>query len=126
MTVLLTGSIPLTATVSEPVSTDENDPRAPYAVPTITVTSIFHALSGFHAYTRYTTSGQAAFALGMSLSGVVGFVGLWCILFGSSHGRISRNTGADKRTAGFPFKNREAEKRFAGKRGEIEKGGKGM
>ncbi|KAL1999335.1 hypothetical protein VTN02DRAFT_4665 [Thermoascus thermophilus] len=123
MTVLLTGSIPLTATVTEAVSTtttdkkdnDDNDARAPYAVPTIAVTAVFHALGSFHAYTRYTTGGQAAFALGMFLSGAVGFVGLWCILFGSGRGRVSRSTGADKRTAGFPFQNREAEKRFVGK-----------
>ncbi len=50
------------------------------------------------------------------LSGVVGYgflaaMGLWCILFASSSGRISRKTGADKRTSGFPFKNAEAEKK---------------
>jgi hypothetical protein len=37
-------------------------------------------------------------------------------LFGTSDGRISRKTGADKRTSGFPFKNAEADKKRAGKK----------
>jgi hypothetical protein len=32
-------------------------------------------------------------------------------MFGSDKGRISRRTGADKRTSGFPFKNAEADKK---------------
>jgi hypothetical protein len=48
-------------------------------------------------------------------SAVLATVGLWIVLFGSSDGRISRKTGADKRTSGFPFKNTEAEKRKHGK-----------
>jgi hypothetical protein len=37
-------------------------------------------------------------------------MGLWCILFGgSSH--ISKRTGADKRTSGWPFGNIEADKK---------------
>jgi hypothetical protein len=37
-------------------------------------------------------------------------MGLWCILFGgSSH--ISKRTGADKRTSGWPFGNSEADKK---------------
>jgi hypothetical protein len=35
LTVMLTGSIPLNATIAEPVSTDESDPKAPYALPTL-------------------------------------------------------------------------------------------
>jgi len=40
------------------------------------------------------------------------------VLFASSGGRISRKTGADKRTSGFPFGNKEsadAKKRQMGK-----------
>lgn len=43
-------------------------------------------------------------------------VGLWCLLFASSDGRISRRTGADKRTSGFPFKNEQADKKRPGKK----------
>jgi hypothetical protein len=41
-------------------------------------------------------------------SAAMASVGLWCILFASSSGRISRKTGADKRTSGFPFGNKES------------------
>lgn len=59
-------------------------------------------------YARYSTSGQTAFILGAVGSGGLAAVGLWCILFASSSGRISRKTGADKRTSSFPFKNQES------------------
>jgi len=52
-----------------------------------------------------------SFSLGTLGSGFLAMVALWCILFASSNGRISRKTGADKRTSGFPFKNAEADKR---------------
>jgi len=66
----------------------------------------------------WTQTGIASFGLGTAGSGVLAAVGLWCLLFASADGRISRKTGADKRTSGFPFKNKEADKRFAGKKGE--------
>ncbi|KAB8068164.1 hypothetical protein BDV29DRAFT_74076 [Aspergillus leporis] len=113
LTVMLTGSIPLNSTVSEPVTTEDSDPKAPYAVPTLIVTSIFQGFSAFYAYTQYLSSGQAAFALGMVGYATVAAIGLWCVLFASSNGKISRKTGADKRTAGFPFTNAEAAKKHA-------------
>ncbi|KAE8146063.1 hypothetical protein BDV25DRAFT_163239 [Aspergillus avenaceus] len=116
LTVMLTGSIPLSS-VSEPVTTHDNDPKAPYAVPTLIVTSLFQGWSAFYAYTQYLSTGQTVFALGMTGYAVVAAIGLWCVLFASSNGKISRKTGADKRTAGFPFKNSEAAKKHAGKRG---------
>ncbi|PLB42463.1 uncharacterized protein BDW47DRAFT_97233 [Aspergillus candidus] len=116
LTIMLTGSIPLSSTVSDPVSTEESDPKAPYAVPTLIITCAFHSVSAAYAYTRYVDSSQAVFAIGLAVYGLVAAVGLWCVLFASSNGRISRKTGADKRTAGFPFKNMEASKRHAGKK----------
>jgi hypothetical protein len=110
-TILLTGSIPLNATVSSPVSTDERDPKAPYAVPTLMLTSILHAACAFYNYTWFTFNGLAAFGIGVFGSAGLASVGLWCMLFASNHGRISRTTGADKRTAGYPFKNVEADKK---------------
>lgn len=115
LTVMLTGSIPLSSTVAEPVSTDDSDPKKPYAVPTLVVTSAFHAMSSFYAYTWYATTEQVGFAIGMVGYGVIAAVGLWCALFASNHGKISQKTGADKRTTGFPFSNREAEKKHASK-----------
>lgn len=38
-------------------------------------------------------------------------MGLWCLLFGDDKGHISKRTGADKRTSGWPFGNSVAAKR---------------
>jgi len=120
MTILLTGSVPLTSsfsdTTSAAVTTEANDPKAPYAVPTLTITLLYHSAVAFYTYTRWTTIGQASFALATAGSGFLAALGLWCILFASSSGRISRKTGADKRTSGFPFSNKEADKKRAGKK----------
>ncbi|CAG8000189.1 unnamed protein product [Penicillium olsonii] len=115
LTVMLTGSIPLTADIKESVSTDESDPKAPYAVPTLMVTSVFHSACAFYAYTWYVSGGQGLFAIGVAGYSGLAAIGLWCMLFASSNGRISRRTGADKRTTGYPFKNSEAAKKHGGK-----------
>ncbi|GCB26565.1 hypothetical protein AAWM_09450 [Aspergillus awamori] len=111
LTVMLTGSIPLTASITDPVTTDDSDPKAPYAVPTMQVTTIFHFISAGYAYAWFADKGQLAFGVGMVVSGALASLGIWCALFASSNGKISRKTGADKRTTGFPFKNKEAEKK---------------
>ncbi|KLJ08453.1 hypothetical protein EMPG_16139 [Blastomyces silverae] len=120
ITIVLTGSIPISSSAassaSYSISTEEDDPKAPYAVPTILMSSIFHASSAFYTYAWYHTTGQASFALAMVVYGGLASVGLWCLLFASSGGRISRRTGADKRTSGFPFKNEEADKKRARKK----------
>lgn len=114
---MLTGSIPLTSSTSEAVSTEDSDPKAPYALPTLVVTSVFHGIYAFYAYTWYTTAGQGAFAVAVTGSSILAFIGLWCLLFASSNGKISRKTGADKRVTGFPFTNLEADKKHEGKKG---------
>ncbi|KAI4610183.1 hypothetical protein J4E90_006189 [Alternaria incomplexa] len=111
LTVLLTGSVPLSSRLSEGATTNEEDPKAPYALPTLTVTAMFHSALAFYGYAMWTRTGVMAFSLGTLGSGFLAIVALWCILFASSNGRISRKTGADKRTSGFPFKNAEAEKK---------------
>lgn len=116
---MLTGSIPLTAGVSDPISNEdpaaESDPKAPYAVPTLLVTSIYHTGSAFYAYTRYVANAKGVFLIAMVGYAAVAAVGLWCVLFASSHGRITRRTGVDKRVSGFPFGNREADKKHGKK-----------
>jgi hypothetical protein len=100
------------------VSTDLEDPKAPYAVPVLTISFFYHAANAFICYARYTSTSQSSFVLGAVASAVLASMGLWCILFASSSGRISRKTGADKRTSGFPFVNKEsasAKKRQMGK-----------
>lgn len=103
-----TGSIPLSSSITEPVSMEDSDPKAPYAVPIVRVTAIFHTISLIYCYIRYTSSGQVGFVLGAAGYGGLAATGLWCILFATSGGKISSRTGADKRTSGFPFKNAEA------------------
>ena len=90
------------------MSTELEDPKAPYAVPTLTISFIYHAANAFFCYARYTSDRQASFVLGALGSAGLAAVGLWCILFASSSGKISRKTGADKRTSGFPFSNKES------------------
>ena len=94
-------------------TTQAEDPKAPYALPTLTITAMFHAVYAFYGYAMWTKTGVMSFSLGTLGSGFLSMVALWCILFASSNGRISRKTGADKRTSGFPFKNAEADKRKA-------------
>ncbi|KAF2657491.1 hypothetical protein K491DRAFT_322535 [Lophiostoma macrostomum CBS 122681] len=113
LNVLLTGSVPLSSRLTEAggTSTDASDPKAPYALPTLTITAFYHAALAFYGYAMWTETGVFSFGLGTIGSGFFCAVALWCILFASSDGRISRKTGADKRTSGFPFKNSEADKR---------------
>lgn len=113
---MLTGSIPLTNTTAEPVTSEDSDPKAPYALPTLMVTSVFHATTGFYAYTWYVSRGQGSFLVAVIVHSILAFVGLWCVLFASSDGKISRRTGADKRTTGFPFANKEASKKHTGRK----------
>lgn len=116
MVAVLTGSVPITSSVTEAVTTDDSDPKAPYAVPTLMISTVFQGFCAFYAYTWYTFTDQVGFAVGVLGYSVVASIGLWCILFASSHGRISRKTGADKRTTGYPFSNQEAEKKHASKK----------
>ncbi|KAF1915031.1 hypothetical protein BDU57DRAFT_451062, partial [Ampelomyces quisqualis] len=111
LTILLTGSVPLSSRLSEGATTSNTDPKAPYALPTLTITAIFHTVYAFYCYGMWTETGVFSFSLGTLGSTFLAAIALWCILFASSNGRISRKTGADKRTSGFPFKNVEAEKR---------------
>jgi ribose/xylose/arabinose/galactoside ABC-type transport system permease subunit len=117
LTVMLTGSVPLSSRLTEGLTTsgattDPADPKAPYALPTLTATALYHSACAFYSYTLYLQDGVASFLIQTAVSTIFAAVGLWCILFASnSDGRISRKTGADKRTSGFPFKNAEADKR---------------
>ncbi|KAK5010406.1 hypothetical protein LTR28_010109 [Elasticomyces elasticus] len=114
--ILLTGSVPLTSTASAPVTADDDDPKAPYAYPTLLLTTIYHSAVAFYLYIQYGYTGSVSFVLGSLGSTSLAAIGLWICLFGSSQGRISKRTGADKRTSGFPFTNAEAAKRNVGRK----------
>ncbi|ESZ93624.1 hypothetical protein SBOR_6002 [Sclerotinia borealis F-4128] len=112
MVVLLTGSVPLTSSISDTttaaVTTSDTDPKAPYAVPVLTLSTLYHGTIAFYCYAHYTTLGTYSFALGSIFSTTLFAIGGWCILFGTASGRISRKTGADKRTSAWPFGNQES------------------
>jgi hypothetical protein len=110
---LLTGSIPLASSLSTTatgVDMDLEDPTAPYAVPTLSLTLAYHGMVAFYCYTQYTLGFSLAFGISSAVSCLLFAVGLWCLLFAASNGKISRKTGADQRTSGFPFKNKQADK----------------
>ncbi|KAI9819011.1 MAG: hypothetical protein M1826_001226 [Phylliscum demangeonii] len=124
LTVILTGSVPLTSSFSDvaanananAVTTDPEDPKAPYALPTLTITAVYHSAVAFYCYSCWSTIGSLAFASGAVGSATLAAVGLWCILFASSSGRISRKTGLDKRTSAWPLANKVAEQKKKGGR----------
>jgi hypothetical protein len=107
--------VPLSSSLREGITSSYQDSEAPYAQATLTITFLYHAFHGFYSYTMWTSTGLYTFMLGVMGSSVLASLGLWCILFANSEGKISKKTGADKRTSGFPFKNVEADKRKAAK-----------
>lgn len=59
----------------------------------------------------YTAGHALTFTIAVAMHSAFAAIGGWVLMFGSSNGRISRKTGADKRVSGFPFKNVEADKK---------------
>ncbi|KIW31986.1 hypothetical protein, variant [Cladophialophora immunda] len=106
--IFFTGTIPLSSSISEPVSLEDNDPKAPYARPILQITTFFHSFSMVYCYMRYVNYEQTAYMLGALGYGILASVGIWSVIFGSTEARRSKRTGADKRTSGFPFKNSQA------------------
>jgi len=116
LSLVLTGTVPLTTSPPAATTTDTDDARAPYAQPTLLVTFLYHAACAFYSYAVWTQGGLFPHLVGVIGSAGLAAVGLWCILFATTEGRFSKKTGADKRTSSYPFKNVEADKRKAGKR----------
>ncbi|KAI0427283.1 hypothetical protein F5Y09DRAFT_316693 [Xylaria sp. FL1042] len=106
VTVVLSGSIPISSAIDAP-----QDTPTPYAAPTLLLTTLYHGAAAFYAWARYTGTGRMGYALGFAGSALLAAFGTWCLLFGGEKARISRRTGADKRTSGFPFRNAEADRR---------------
>lgn len=112
---LFTGTIPITKTASEPISLEENDPKAPYASPILMVTTLFHTMSSIYCYARYLNTSQTGFLLGLLGYGGLSLAGGWSVLFGFTS-RVSARTGEDKRTSGFLFPNTSAYDKKADKK----------
>ena len=110
---LLTGALPLSTTASEDLDVDDDTvttSKDPYSYPTLIITTTYHAITSFYLYTQLTYNTNFAFSCGLAGSFTLFCLGLWVVLFGSEKGRISKRTGADKRTSNFPFSNRESAK----------------
>lgn len=75
---------------------------------TATVAVAFQAVTAFYLYTQLMGGWNFAFTTGMVGNAALFCFGTWTLLFGQDAGRVSKTTGADKRTSGFPFGNSEA------------------
>ncbi|KAF2764639.1 hypothetical protein EJ03DRAFT_320877 [Teratosphaeria nubilosa] len=127
LNLLLSGIIPLHLTLTD---TDGTSSENPYAFPSLVTITAYHALSAFYIYTQIASAWRGAgfaFYAGVTFSGALFCLGVWTVLFAGEKGRVSRTTGADKRTGNFPFVNVESarmQKREIKER-EREKGGWG-
>lgn len=77
----------------------------------ILLSTLYHASQAFYSYVRFSGSDAGGYFFGALGSALLSAFGLWCLMFGSDKGHISKRTGADKRTSGFPFRNVEASKK---------------
>jgi hypothetical protein len=84
-------------------ATDDSD--APYKRAVLTIATAYHTASAIFSYVSHNSTGRWALMMGSLCSGLLASVGLWCLLFASTSGKISKTTGADKRTSAFPFQN---------------------
>lgn len=110
---ILSGALPLDSIVDTPT-----DAVPPYANAVVLVSAFYHTSTAIYSYTQYSNikGAPAGYLLGCLGSSVLAVAGLWVLLFAGDKRRISKRTGADKRTSGWPFKNSEAEKKKDKKR----------
>ncbi|PSK57877.1 Mitosis inhibitor protein kinase wee1 [Elsinoe australis] len=89
------------------------DVNSPYASPTLYATLIYNTASCIMLYTySYSHSLSSSWlTIGSVLHLILASSGLLLIMFGQGPGHISKRTGADKRTSGFPFKNAESDRK---------------
>ncbi|KFY68250.1 hypothetical protein V496_00086 [Pseudogymnoascus sp. VKM F-4515 (FW-2607)] len=110
----LSGAFPLdgSSSLSEP----EEVQTTPFTTPTLLVAGLYHTSISFYTYALYSqrSTSQFSYLLAATVSGVLAALGLWSAMFGNG-GHISKRTGADKRTSGWPFKNTVEKKRRKGK-----------
>lgn len=108
---ILTGALPLTTPgVRFDLPDSEPKRRDPNAYPVLYITTAYHAVTAFYLYTQLTYSWNFAFTCGIIGSAALFCVGVWVAMFGDGKGRVSKTTGADKRTSSYPFKNDESAK----------------
>ena len=109
--ILLTGILPVSSQISAAQEEGSDGTiKDPYAYPTLIATTTYHATSAFYLYTQVAYGFSFGFGVGLIASASLFCLGIWVLLFGSEKGRISKKTGADKRTSNFPFENKESAK----------------
>ncbi|GAB1310520.1 hypothetical protein MFIFM68171_00730 [Madurella fahalii] len=105
---ILSGALPLNSMVEEPT---DNNP-SPYANAAVLISAFYHTACASYAYARYHRNGQMAYMFGCLGASVLAVFGLWVLMFAGDKGRrVSRRTGADKDTSGWPFRNVAADKK---------------
>ncbi|KAG7292943.1 hypothetical protein NEMBOFW57_002988 [Staphylotrichum longicolle] len=109
---VLSGTLPLDSMADAPRADDTTAPT-PYATAAVFVSALYHAATASYSYSRYyTTGGQLGYLFGCLGASVMAVFGLWVLMFaGPGNRRVSRRTGADKSTSGWPFRNAEADRR---------------
>ncbi|KAK6337914.1 hypothetical protein TWF696_001391 [Orbilia brochopaga] len=81
LTVLLTGSIPLTSSFADPAADHLQDPAAPYALPTLVITGGYHAAVSFFCYMMWNETGNFGFGVSTIAGSVLASMAVWCVLF---------------------------------------------
>ncbi|KAI0391369.1 hypothetical protein F5Y17DRAFT_15455 [Xylariaceae sp. FL0594] len=102
VTIVLTGSLPVGSVADTSAETHEHA-LSPYASPVMLLTTLHHGAAAFHTWTQYDATAKSAYLLGFAGNAALAAFGVWALLFAGERRRVSRKTGADKRTSGFPF-----------------------
>lgn len=98
-TLLLTGLLP----IAPPSSSSDKSNDDPYSFPTALTATFYHGLSAFVCYAEVTKHGFSfGYGSGLLFSTILSSVGIFSCLFGNERSRVSKTTGADKRTSNFP------------------------
>jgi len=108
MIILLTTRLSnILVAIAAPAGSEVSDPKAPYAIPTLIISMLYHSTVSMYCYgCYYSIDGTSMHMMGCLGSAALAALALWIVLFGTGDGRISKRTGADKRTSGFPFGNK--------------------
>ncbi|KAH8083088.1 hypothetical protein HD553DRAFT_313222 [Filobasidium floriforme] len=97
---------PLSSTTSLPPPVPALPPTTALRLSILLTISSLLSLSAFFIYNNQSVGQAVSVGVGMG-NAILGIWGFWVGLFGFG-GKISKKTGADKRTSAFPFKNKNA------------------
>jgi hypothetical protein len=63
---------------------------ASYTLPTLVISFVFHAASAFLQYGQGMKGNGMPYYFACTVNAVIACIGLWCLLFATDRGRISR------------------------------------